>query len=236
MNSGTTSCHEHPQQCIGGDNLRHAGRGIRQCTYRRPPPFSWSLACWLALAGVPHIADGHKGPTYSLQVLLFFRAYNFSNQEHLDLGSDNPSESAIEMREDYAKMALLVFHPFQQLNDLKYKDSYWRKLDRECEKHFNENNSKFWTKGFDFLQNIQDKVTLEKKIVCAKDPIAISTKCKRTSRPENWRKSNQGFYWYLRYYTLFFTEPVSCNDDLFKEQTMRKLSTFWKSSSNFRTH
>ena len=32
--------------------------------------------------------------------------------EDLDLGSDSPSENAIEKRKDYAKMALLVFHPF----------------------------------------------------------------------------------------------------------------------------
>ena len=82
--------------------------------------------------------------------------------KELDLNSDSPSKDTIGKREDYAKMALLVFHPFWQLNNLKQKDSHWRMFDRERNKHFNGQKSKFWRKGFEILQDIQDKVTLKK--------------------------------------------------------------------------
>ncbi len=34
----------------------------------------------------------------------------------------------------------------------------------------------FWKKGFEILQNIQDRSTLEKHLKCAQDPISITTK------------------------------------------------------------
>jgi hypothetical protein len=44
----------------------------------------------------------------------------------------------------YAKMALLMFYPFQQLNDLKYDGSYWRLFHNELQKHINKEDTVFW--------------------------------------------------------------------------------------------
>ncbi len=46
----------------------------------------------------------------------------------------------------------------------------------ELEKQINKDNTVFWKKGFEILQNIQDRSTLEKNVKCAQDPISITTK------------------------------------------------------------
>ncbi len=45
----------------------------------------------------------------------------------------------------------------------------------ELERHNNKEETVFWTKGFEILQNIQDRSTLEKHIKRARDPISITT-------------------------------------------------------------
>jgi hypothetical protein len=37
----------------------------------------------------------------------------------------------------------------------------------ELEKHINKEDTVFWKKGFEILQNIQDTSTLEKHVKCA---------------------------------------------------------------------
>ncbi len=76
----------------------------------------------------------------------------------------------------YAKIALLMFYPFQQLNDLKCDGSYWKMFHNELEKHINKEDTVFWKKGFEILQNIQDRSTLKKHVKRARDPISITTK------------------------------------------------------------
>jgi hypothetical protein len=36
-------------------------------------------------------------------------------------------------------------------------------------------NIQFWEKGFEILQNIEDRATLQKHVKCARDPISIAT-------------------------------------------------------------
>jgi hypothetical protein len=62
-------------------------------------------------------------------------------------------------REMYAKIALLTFYLFQQLNDLKYDGSYWKMFHHDLEKHINNEDTVFWKKGFEILQNIHDRST-----------------------------------------------------------------------------
>ncbi len=45
--------------------------------------------------------------------------------DELDLKCTNPPHHVVGKGEMYAKIALLMFYPFQQLNDLKYNGSYW---------------------------------------------------------------------------------------------------------------
>jgi hypothetical protein len=56
----------------------------------------------------------------------------------------------------------------------------------EIEKHINKEDTVFWKKKFEILQNIQDRSTLEKHVKCARDPISIATKktdSKQTKSP-----------------------------------------------------
>jgi hypothetical protein len=46
----------------------------------------------------------------------------------------------------------------------------------ELEKHINKEDTLFWKKGFEILQNIHDRSLLEKHVKCARDPISITTK------------------------------------------------------------
>ena len=69
-----------------------------------------------------------------------------------------------------------MFYPFRQLNDLKYNGSYWRLFHNELRKHINQETTVFWKKGFEILQNIQDRSILEKHVKRARDPISITTK------------------------------------------------------------
>jgi hypothetical protein len=52
----------------------------------------------------------------------------------------------------------------------------WRLFHKELKKHINNEDTVFWKKGFEILQNIQDRSTLEKHIKRARDPISITTK------------------------------------------------------------
>ena len=97
----------------------------------------------------------------------------------LDLKCTNPSQLVVGKREMYAKIALLMFYPFRQLNDLKCDGSYWKIFHNELEKHINKEDTVFWKKGFEILQNIQDRSTLEKHVKHARDPISITTKNKK---------------------------------------------------------
>ncbi len=46
----------------------------------------------------------------------------------------------------------------------------------ELERHNNKEETVFWKKGFEILQNIQARSTLEKHVKPARDPISITTK------------------------------------------------------------
>jgi hypothetical protein len=65
------------------------------------------------------------------------------------------------------------------LNDLKCDGSYWKMFHNEFEKHINKEDTVFWKKGSEILQNIQDRATLEKHVKRARDLISITTKNKK---------------------------------------------------------
>jgi hypothetical protein len=68
-------------------------------------------------------------------------------------------------------MALLMFYPFQCLDDLNFNGSYWEKFTQELHCHLDSKSTKFWEKGFEILQNINGRLTFEEEIKHAKDPI-----------------------------------------------------------------
>ena len=51
-----------------------------------------------------------------------------------DLPEDT-DEGVFAYREDYAKMALLMFYPFRCKNDLRLEDSYWKKYKKELSEY-----------------------------------------------------------------------------------------------------
>ena len=116
--------------------------------------------------------------------------------ELLHINKSSVSDSAKQYREDYAKMALLMFYPFRTLDQLKKDNSYWTLFEEQRRMYFNldgcHKNSeklKFWWKGFEILQNIQDRFTLEKKLKRARDPVVLETSCRQ---PENSTSKKSG--------------------------------------------
>jgi hypothetical protein len=97
----------------------------------------------------------------------------------LQLNTTKPTEESLEKREIHAKMALLMFYPFGCLDDLRIEESYWKKIYQQLQNHLKHKKKIFWHKGFDILQNINDRMTLEKELKRAKDPIILTTKNKK---------------------------------------------------------
>jgi len=123
-----------------------------------------------------------------------------------DLPEDT-DEGVIAYREDYAKMALLMFYPFRCKNDLRLEDSYWKKYKKELSEYLDyverkrvvQNDEatqggqeeeqgretkeewpkgRFWEKGFEILRNIQDRTNLEGQLKRARDQVTRGTQCK----------------------------------------------------------
>ncbi len=133
--------------------------------------------------------ETHPGHKFSHLIQLKFPSIlrialpkgNLCYLNELDLKCTNPPQHVVGKHEMYAKIALLMFYPFWQLNDLKYDGSYWKLFHNEFESHNNNNETVFWKKGFEILQNIQDRSTLEKHVKCARDPISMTTKNEQPS-------------------------------------------------------
>ncbi len=63
--------------------------------------------------------------------------------EELELHLTNLNEVAIDRREIYAKIALIMFYPFCELSDLTYiGESYWKTFHQELTSHHNEKVTK----------------------------------------------------------------------------------------------
>jgi hypothetical protein len=75
----------------------------------------------------------------------------------------------------YAKIDLLMFYPYQSLNDFTDDGSYWKKYIKNLHCHLLKKYTKFREKGFEILQNIADRATLPTHVKCARDPISMAT-------------------------------------------------------------
>jgi hypothetical protein len=75
----------------------------------------------------------------------------------------------------YAKMALLMFYPFHQLNKLTCAGSYWKSFTKNYNTISTKKPQSFGKKCFNILQNIEDRSTLQAHLKRARDPIAMST-------------------------------------------------------------
>ena len=74
-----------------------------------------------------------------------------------------------------------MFYPFRFKNDLKLDGSYWKLFEQEHSLHFdNKHNepTKFWYKGFEILQNMQDRMALENNLRRTRSKMTIATNCR----------------------------------------------------------
>jgi len=100
------------------------------------------------------------------------------NIELLQIGNRRPTEDTRQLRENYAKYALMLFKPFRTLTDLQYEGSYWQQFLMSQD---------LWNHGKRVLQNIQTRMTVEKHMKRPPDPLVLST-----NRPEStYRRSNK---------------------------------------------
>ena len=92
-----------------------------------------------------------------------------------------------ELREKYAKIALLMFYPHRDLSVLKKHGSYWRrfyselkiqKLNVKQDDPEKRKKTTFWEYGFTILQNIQDRKVMDKSLKRAIDHITRGTICR----------------------------------------------------------
>jgi hypothetical protein len=61
----------------------------------------------------------------------------------LQLNTTKPTEESLEKHEIYAKMALLMFYPFQSLADLTIEGSYWKKNSQDLKRHLEHEETIF---------------------------------------------------------------------------------------------
>jgi len=100
-------------------------------------------------------------------------------------------------REDYAKHALMLFKPFADLDELRCGDSYWKKFLNELRahneipandsyelpglrgdmNHAERSSDQFWERGFQILQNMQDREIASSGSGRARDPVVKLTTC-----------------------------------------------------------
>ena len=95
--------------------------------------------------------------------------------EYLKLDIAHVNDDTRLMRETYAKIALLVFYPHRELCDLKMGGSYWTLFASELNNHRDKNNTSFWKQGFEILQNIEDRMTMDKSSKRATDRVTTNT-------------------------------------------------------------
>ncbi len=72
-----------------------------------------------------------------------------------------------------------MFYPFRSLNDLTIEGSYGEKFSQELQRHLECKITRFSKKGFKILQNINDRMTLQKQLKRANDPIYMTTKIEK---------------------------------------------------------
>ena len=98
--------------------------------------------------------------------------------ELLEIWNSEPNAETARRREDYAKYALMLFYPFRDLGgELKdvQSQSYWEKFKKEYIASNLDATGGFWFQGKTILQNMQDRLTNQKKMRRPQDPLVAAT-------------------------------------------------------------
>jgi hypothetical protein len=133
-------------------------------------------------------AVGHPGLMYSTCIKrdqcaiprVYFNKGSLCSIEDLDMHNQHPAGHTVQAREQYAKIALLLFYPFRSAYDLKINDSHWDLFMRELSKKRQGRMTKFWDYGFTILQNMNDRKTVQKQGTRPMDEITRVTKMDET--------------------------------------------------------
>jgi hypothetical protein len=114
----------------------------------------------------PSRGRSHVRELKHIQVPVIYTTQSFPDIGQLELDSDTPSKNAEMQREYYAKLALLLFYPFRNFDQLRHKDgSFWSKY------IWAKDNGKLWSydpknylsqdtsaRSLVVLQNIQNEI------------------------------------------------------------------------------
>jgi hypothetical protein len=153
-------------------------------------------------SGEEDVADDE--PAYKMETEDFLRGHicrlaqlELSEENPTNPSDDNnPSEKVGDDRERYAKLANMLFCPYRELEDLKIDGSYWKKFDMARRKHFATKKEYpcfesmdewrkqyvdgFWAKGFEILQNMENRSAAKDAKGRAETPLTRETKCHLT--------------------------------------------------------
>jgi hypothetical protein len=129
---------------------------------------------------------GHPGRLYSscerrdkwVVPIVSYIKNSLCTIEDLDLEDEHPSGNASHCREVYAKTALLQFYPYREIEDLKINGSYWSRFYVELQKKRRGMKTKFWDRGFEILQNIDDRLTMQRHGKRPADEVDRTTHCR----------------------------------------------------------
>ena len=69
----------------------------------------------------------------------------------------------------------MLFYPHREVKDLKTDGSHWTLFYQQLQLKRQNEPTVFWDKGFDILQNMQDRRTLDKNVKKATDNIMNET-------------------------------------------------------------
>ena len=94
----------------------------------------------------------------------------------IEAGKD-VDEDTDHMRELSAKVALVMFYPHSKLNNLKKRGRYRELFHYNLNLYRRNENTTFWKKKIQILQNIHDQMTLDQNMKRAKDFITNHTTC-----------------------------------------------------------
>ncbi len=99
-----------------------------------------------------------------------------------------------------------MFYPYQKLNDLTDDGSYWEIIHKELPCHLLKKYTKFWERGFEILQNIEDRATLKKHVKRARDPISMATINESQMRPTKTKQIYQILIRWQTYLKLVYNQ------------------------------
>jgi hypothetical protein len=80
---------------------------------------------------------------------------------HINDGAHTANSFTDEYKEDYARIALLMFYPLCSMEDIKLNGSHWQLIHRELMLYRRGKPTSMWVEGFEILQNIENRKMLQ---------------------------------------------------------------------------